>query len=184
MHCKSKKQAQGIKDVIEKRLGRCKLELHPEKTRIVYCKDANRRGNHEYERFDFLGFTFQQRKARSRRECWMSFLPAVSSKAKKRIGQEIRKWRIHRRTAATIEQIAERINPQVRGWINYYGHFYKSEMYPLLYIIECYIIRWARAKYRKLRTSIRRATKWIECVVKAKPNLFVHRQVLYHTRIR
>src|SRR6478672_4028279 len=103
------------------------LELHPAKTKVVYCKDANRRRQSEHTSFDFLGYTFRGRLARGRNGFFVNFLPAISNQAKKAKGQQIRGWHLNRRTGTDLSGIAQAINPQVRGWINYYGVFYHSE---------------------------------------------------------
>jgi hypothetical protein len=120
-HCDTEDQACKLRAAIADRLGPLGLELHPEKTKIVYCKDANRRGNAEHTSFDFLGYTFRGRLARGRRGFFVSFLPAMSTKAKKAKGQQIRAWHLNRRTGTDLSGLAGAINPQVRGWINYYG---------------------------------------------------------------
>jgi hypothetical protein len=117
-----------LRAAIAERLGALGLELHPEKTRIVYCKDANRRGNSEHTRFDFLGYTFQGRMAKGPPRLLAGFNPAISNSAKKAKGQQIRDWHLNRWTSVDLSGIAEEINPQVRGWINYYGRFYRTEL--------------------------------------------------------
>ncbi len=152
LHCKSQKQARFIKDKVAERLLQCGLELHPVKTRIVYCQDSDRQLNYKTTRFDFLGFTFRKRLVRTRwGRLFVSFSPAVSDSAKKTIRQTIRKWRIHLWSGATLRSIAEEINPVVRGWINYYGHYGRWELRFSLQQIDEYLIRWAKSKYKRLR---------------------------------
>lgn len=178
VHCLTEKQARFILDRIEHRLRQCKLELHPDKTKIVYCKDNNRRGSHEHERFDFLGYGFRPRLARnSKGECFTSFIPAMSDKAAKNIRETIKSWKLHRRVNQTLEDIARAINPIVRGWINYYGRFYKTHMYRTLAQIELRLIKWVQRKFKKLRYHPRRATRWLGRYAKGKPSLFVHWQL-------
>ena len=124
------KQARTLRAAIAARLGALGLELHPDKAKIVYCKDANRRGNAEHTSFDFLGYTFRGRPARGRHGYFVSFSPAMSIKAKKAKGQQIRAWHLNRRSGTNLSGLAEDINPQTRGWIDYYGAFYRSELYP------------------------------------------------------
>lgn len=121
-HCKSERQARFVLGAIKKRMTSLGLELNSGKTRIVYCKDSNRKGSHEHERFDFLGFTFQPRRASNRRgELFVSFLPAISDDAAKKIRRTIKRWRLHLWSGRTLTDLAGEINPVVRGWINYYG---------------------------------------------------------------
>jgi len=111
----------------------CGLELNASKTKIVYCKDSNRKGNHKDIKFDFLGYTFQPRKAESaKKEYFLSFLPAISNKAKKKIGEVMRSWWKTSRTDKSIKELADWYNPIIQGWINYYGKFYKTGIYGLL----------------------------------------------------
>jgi RNA-directed DNA polymerase len=162
-------------DAIEKRLAQCKLEVHPEKTQIVYCKDDNRRKEYSKEGFDFLGYTFRPRRAKNQHgQFFVSFTPAISNKAKSRICKVIRDWRIHRLTWATLEDIAEKINPIVRGWYQYYGRFYKSEMYPVLRNVEHCLTRWVQRKYKKLNRHSRNARSFLREIYKRTPRLFVH----------
>ena len=175
LHCASKAEAETVLAALEDRMAQVGLELHSDKTRIVYCKDGTRRGWHEHERFTFLGYTFRPRLAKSKHgNLFLSFLPAVSDDAKKTIGQEIRLWRINRRSNKTIDDLARFINPIVQGWINYYGRFYKSGLYPLLRRINEYLLRWATRKYKRLRGHLLRAVRWLRNVARREPALFAH----------
>ncbi|WP_341817731.1 MULTISPECIES: group II intron reverse transcriptase/maturase [unclassified Wolbachia] len=175
VHCRTKKQAEFMKVMIEERLAEYKLKLHPEKTQIVYCKDDDRREEFPTQNFDFLGYTFRPRVAKNKmRNYFVSFLPAISNKAKKKIKKTIKSWRIHRITWTTLEEISKKIDPIVRGWFQYYGRFYKSEMYPSLRNIERYLIRWVRTKYKKLRDHGRLAKQFLGKVRKRSPNIFYH----------
>jgi RNA-directed DNA polymerase len=175
LHCVSEKQAKFILAAIAKRLALCKLELHPTKTRIVYCKDADRTGRYEHERFDFLGFTFRPRLSKNRYGThFVNFSPAISDKAKKAIRQEVRSWHIHERSDKSLEDLARMFNSCVQGWINYYGRFYKSAMYPTLRRIETELILWARRKYKRLRRGKMRARLWLGRYASREPQLFAH----------
>jgi RNA-directed DNA polymerase len=177
VHCTTEKQARFVKDSITRRLADVGLEVHPDKTRIVYCKDTNRSGSAEHERFDFLGYTFRPRLVVSKTgEHFVSFVPGVSGDAKKAIGKTIRALRINRRSDRTLEDFAAMVNPLVRGWINYYGRFYRSELHPVLRRINTYLIRWAAAKYKRLHASRRRARRWLVAVSRRQPHLFAHWQ--------
>jgi RNA-directed DNA polymerase len=175
VHCRSEKQACFIRDKIDQRLRRCKLELHPEKTRIVYCKDELRALSHQHTSFDFLGYTFRPRTNRTRHgKLFVNFSPAISDKAKKEIRQCIRKWKIHLWSGATLASIAREINPVVRGWVLYYGRFIRSEVRDAVQNIDAYLIRWAMGKYKRLRGRKRRASEWLQRIRSERCNLFVH----------
>lgn len=175
VHCTSERQARFVKDSIAARLAECGLEMHPDKTRVVYCKDSNRAGSHEQERFDFLGYTFRPRLSASKAgENFVSFSPAVSGDAQRAMGKTIRAWRINRRSDRTLEEFAAMVNPVVRGWINYYGRFYRSVLIPILRRINAYLVRWAMNKYKRLRGSRRRARQWLVAVFRRQPDLFHH----------
>nr|WP_258040010.1 reverse transcriptase/maturase family protein [Streptomyces sp. SM1] len=64
IHCVTEWQARRVLAALHERMEQVGLELHPDKTKIVYCKDSNRRGSFEQLSFTFLGFTFQPRSAR------------------------------------------------------------------------------------------------------------------------
>lgn len=175
VHCKTEQQAHSMRMAIEKRLSQCKLELHPEKTQVVYCKDDDRRQKYPIESFDFLGYTFRPRRAKNKHgKFFVSFLPAISNKAKKAIRETIRGWRLHLLTWTTLENIAEKVNPLVRGWYQYYGRFYKSEMSPVLKHVERYLVRWVRWKYKRLRNHGRNAKHYLGSVYNRTPGLFAH----------
>lgn len=175
VHCKTLKQAEFVLEAIRKRLEQCKLELHPDKTKTVYCKDADRKGSHENERFDFLGFTFRPRLSKNKRgKHFVNFTPAISNKAKKAISQTIRSWRINMRSDKSLVDLAHMFNAYVQGWVNYYGRFYKSAMYPILRHIELFLIQWAMRKYKRFRRHQSRARRWLGGIARRQPNLFVH----------
>ena len=175
VHCKTEHQAIFMRNAIEKRLTQCRLELHPEKTQIVYCKDDDRRKKYPKESFDFLGYTFRPRGAKNKYgKYFTSFLPAVSNKAKSKIRKAIKYWHIHRLTGATLEDIADKINPIVRGWYNYYGRFYKAEIYSVLRNVERCLVLWVQRKYKKLKGHTRNARRFLIGIRKRNPRLFVH----------
>jgi RNA-directed DNA polymerase len=175
VHCTTEKQAQFVRDAIAQRLADCGLELHPDKTRIVYCKDADRCATYSDERFDFLGYTFRPRLSRGKAgKFFVNFLPAVSDDARKTMSRELRSWRIDERSDKTLDDLAHMFNNVVQGWINYYGRFYKSMLYPILRRINEYLVRWARRKYKRLQRHDRRARRWLVRVAKRDPILFAH----------
>jgi RNA-directed DNA polymerase len=175
VHFVSEKQAQWIKVMIEKRLLQCKLELHPSKTKIVYCKDSKRRGRYLNEKFDFLGYTFRPRITMTRfGKCLVNFSPAVSNKAIKKIRCVMRSWRFHRRSDKSLEDLSYICNPILRGWINYYGQYYKSALYSTFHVFDRILMRWAMRKYKKLKGRRRRAMHWLGRLARKQPQLFAH----------
>ncbi len=150
------------------------LRLHPDKTRIVYCQDERRRAAYEHTEFTFLGFTFRQRTARAKNgRMFRSFLPAISKDALKKISAEVRSWRLHHRTGVDLVDVAKEINPIVRGWMKYYGAFYRSALYPLLARINAYLMRWIRKKYKRLRAKKKALRCWRR-IVQRCPRMFAH----------
>ena len=177
LHCNSRQQAHVVLDAIVKRLAQVGLELNLDKTRIVYCKDSNRTGSHEHERFDFLSYSFRPRLARSRAGVnFVSFLPAVADDAAKAIRSTIKRWRLHLWSGSNLDDLARSINAIVRGWCNYYGGFYPSELHRSLRLINEYLVRWAMRKYKRLRGRPRRARSLLASVARRQPALFAHWQ--------
>jgi group II intron reverse transcriptase/maturase len=182
LHCKTKAQAQALRDAIIERLARVGLELNLDKTRIVYCKDSDRTGSHEHEQFDFLGYTFRPRLARSKTgKKFVSFLPAVSGDAAKQMRRMIKRWRLHLRSGSTLADLAQEINSTVRGWINYYGRFYRTELIQTLKLINYYLMRWAMRKYKRLRGHPTRAARFLTAVAERDRSLFAHWQIVRPT---
>ena len=174
-HCKSKAQAEWLLASIEKRLAECKLELNLRKTQIVYCKDDRRKGRYPRVKFDFLGFTFQPRQVKVRNgDIFVGFNPAVSNKAAMAIRNEIRSWRLHLRSDRSLEDFSHMFNPILRGWVNYYGSYYKSKLYQALMPLNLIMAKWAMRKYKKLKGHQRRASRWILRIRKRSPYLFAH----------
>lgn len=176
VHCQSLSQAEVVLAALVERMDQVGLRLHPDKTRIVYCKDANRRGTYARTGFTFLGYEFRDRTVRGRHGLFRSFSPAVSPAALKRMSGQVRAWRLHRWVQATARDLADHVNPVVRGWMQYYGAFNKSVLYPLLKRINSYLIRWLRGKYRRLRDSWARTMRAWHHGVTTAPRLFAHWQ--------
>jgi RNA-directed DNA polymerase len=175
LHLRTEEEASCIRTAIEKRLAQLKLELNPEKTKIIYCKDDKRGRTYLNEKFDFLGFTFQPRMAKTRwGKFFVSFSPAVSDKAAKRMRSDIRSWRLHLRSDKSLEDLSHMFNPILRGWINYYGSYYKSALYPIFLQLNLSLIRWATRKYKRLRGRRRKATYWLGRIARREPGLFAH----------
>jgi RNA-directed DNA polymerase len=179
VHCKTKKQAEYVKYCIGKQLMLWKLELHPEKTRIVYCRDDNRTEEYPEGKFDFLGYTFRARQLKSKQgKCFIGFSPAVSNEAMKAMKHEIRHRKIHLRGDKDLEDLALMINPAMQGWINYYGKFHKSALYPIFVDLNKILVRWAIRKYKKFRDYRRKAICWLREIGKRAPSMFAHWRLL------
>jgi RNA-directed DNA polymerase len=175
IHCQSKEQAEQLKEALQERLKACGLEMHQDKTRIVYCKDEDRNKSYPHVSFDFLGYTFRSRKSRNRQgKFFTGFLPAVSDKAGKAIREKIREWKLSARSGSDINTLAAEINPVLRGWINYYGHYYKSELQDVLKYLNLILKKWARQKYKKLHSHKTKASKWLVTLYQRAPYLFAH----------
>lgn len=178
VHCRTESEAEDVRAAIAARVRECRLELHPEKTKVVYCKDDDRRGNYPNETFDFLGYTFQPRRSKNRYgKYFINFSPAVSDKAGKTIRAEIRSWKLHLRSDKAIEDLSRMFNPIIRGWLQYYGRYYRSALYPLMRQLDRSLARWAYRKYKKLRGHLRRATHWIARISRRDSKLFAHWQM-------
>jgi group II intron reverse transcriptase/maturase len=179
-HCRSEAQAKWLRGVVQQRLATCGLALHPEKTRIVYCKDDDRHRDYPYEAFDFLGYTFRPRRSKNRwGKYFINFSPGVSNAAAQTMRQTIRGWRLRCRVDKRIDDLARMFNPVIRGWIQYYGRYYKSALYPTLRHLDRHLVCWAMAKYKRLRRHRRRAEHWLRRIVRRAPRLFAHWPVLH-----
>ena len=185
VHCRTQAQAERVRRAIAERMEQVGLRLHPDKTKIVYCQDRRRRGSHEHTSFTFLGFTFRQRKVRDKDgKTFTGFAPAISKNALKKISAEVRSWRLHQHIGRTFAQLAQWVNPRVRGWMQYYGAFYRSELYPLLARINTYLVRWLRHKYKRLG-GLKKTRQCWEGIIKEHPRLFTHWQwVHWAQRVR
>jgi RNA-directed DNA polymerase len=177
VHCTTRQQAQHVRNRIDKRMQEVGLRLHPDKTKVVYCKDSRRRGQHDHISFTFLGFAFRPREAINSKsgERFTSFLPAISPQALKAKSERLREMRIHRRTDLSLDDLARWLNPIVTGWMQYYGRFYRSELQPLLRRVNIYLRRWAGKKYRRLRTY-KRFKRWWTGLHARAPALFTQWQ--------
>jgi RNA-directed DNA polymerase len=175
IHCVSLSQAKEVLEAVRNRLKQCGLELHPTKTKIVYCKDDNRRENFEPHTFDFLGYTFQPRRVRSNKDKYfIGFLPAMSNKAANAIRKTIRGWRLAVfRNNQTLEALARFTDPFVRGWMNYYGRYYRSRCVRVLQHLNRILMRWVMRKYKRFRGRQRAATHWLGRIAERDGDLFV-----------
>ena len=174
IHCKSEARARQVLAALELRMEEVGLRLHPEKTRIIYCKDANRRGPWAGPvSFDFLGYTFRPRSSTGKNGRFTGFDLAVSDKAVKRMSETVSGWQLHRHVNLTWEQLAGWISPVIQGWMAYYGKFRKSGLYSLLARINYYLRKWVRAKYKRLRPVRAMLRAW-ERVTAQYPGLLPH----------
>ncbi len=174
-HCKSEAQAEMLKRALIDRMKEVGLELHPEKTKIVYCKDDDRKQTYPRTCFDFLGYQYRARRSKNRYgKYFINFTPAISNKAGKAIRQEIRRWKLHLRSDKSLEDLAWMFNAKIRGWINYYGRYYKSALYPILRNLDRRLAQWATRKYKRLRGHRRRAAQWLARIAGKQKWLFAH----------
>ncbi|MET3885089.1 RNA-directed DNA polymerase [Chitinophagaceae bacterium OAS944] len=180
IHCWTKYDGMRIMKALEERLKQCGLEMHPLKTKLVYCKDSNRNKEHPNVSFDFLGYTFKPRQAQNGRKdgSFTNWLPAVSIKAMKSMNEKMRGWDVLKQAGTTIQEIAEKINPVLRGWINYYSKFYKTTLRNFMHIVNVKLASWARRKYKNLRVSEMKAMRWLHGISVRQPTLFAHWKLL------
>jgi RNA-directed DNA polymerase len=176
VHCRTEQEALKILSELKERFEACRLELHPTKTKIVYCKDGSRKGQYAQTEFDFLGYTFRRRLVRNRKRniSFVGFSPAVSKSAQKSMRAETRKWGLRNRTDLSLEDIAHMYNPVLRGWMGYYGRYYSSALDPVLGHFNETLIEWAMRKYKKLRNRKTMAALFMHKIVRRDPKLFVH----------
>lgn len=183
VHCVTERQACEVRDAIGRRFAGIGLSLHPDKTKIVYCKDSNRRRDHPMVSFTFCGYAFRPRKAFNKAEgkAFTSFTPAVSPDKLSGMGRKVESWKMHRRTNLTLDDIAREANPVLRGWFNYFTVFYPTMVAPLCRRIDRHLMRWARNKYKRLKRSDKRAREWLQEVRERAPLLFAHWELRYTT---
>lgn len=174
-HCRTQAEAEQLRAALGKRLQDCGLQMHPVKTKIVYCKDDDRRGSYPVTSFDFLGFTFRARRSKNKRgKHFINFSPAMSNSAGKAIRQEVRSWSMPKRSDKSLVDLSNMFRAKIQGWINYYGRFYRSAMYMTLRHINGKLVWWAMRKFKKLKRHRRRAEHWLGRVAKKFPSLFPH----------
>jgi RNA-directed DNA polymerase len=179
-HCQSETRAQALKHELSERMNEAGLELHPQKTKVVYCKDDDRHEDYPTITFDFLGYTFRPRRSKNRwGKYFINFTPAIGNKAAKAIRQQARSRRWHLRSDKSLEDLSRMFNSNIQGWINYFGRYYKSAMYPTLRSLDRRLVRWATRKYKRLRGHRRRADQWLQRIARKQPGLFAHWKLLY-----
>ena len=182
IHCVSEGRARQVRDAVARRLASLGLELHPAKTRIVYCRDSRRRSRWDGPvSFTYCGYMFRPRKAydKAAKEAFTGFLPAVALGKLTDMSRRVHSRRIHRRTTFTLDDLAREINPVVGGWLAYFTAFYPTAVIPLCKRIDRHLVRWARRKYKRLERSGKRAWAWLTGVRKRAPGLFAHWKLRY-----
>ena len=181
IHCVSKTHAERLLKSIQERMQSVGLELHPQKTKIVYCKDYRRQGKYPTVKFDFLGYSFQPRMTKSKKTkgLFLGFDCAISISSRKRIADKLGELKVEKLSFKSIVGIAQYLNPMIRGWINYYGKFRPSELHKVFRLLTNRLIRWARKRYKRYKTSLVKAYKWYKRIRKQFPYLFYHWQVGY-----
>ena len=178
VHCATKEEAEHLLKQIRQRLAQVKLSLHPEKTKVVYCKNGKRLQNHDQISFDFLGFSFRPRKSKNRKgELFLGFDLGISNKAKKRIRAELRGLRLHRRTRSSLEDLAALLNPKLAGWWSYYGKFRPYLLDVLWEEVDEHLLKWVRKRYKRFKGSTRRSRAWLKQVYQEDRTLFAHWQL-------
>lgn len=181
IHCVTERQARNVREAVGRRMVDIGLELHPDKTKIVYCKDSRRRQEYELVSFTFCGYAFRPRKAfdKKRKEAYTGFLPAVAPGKLTDMSRKAASWRLHRRTTWTLDDLAEEVNPVLRGWLAYFTVFYPSAVIPLCKRMDRHLMRWARRKYKRLERSNKRAHVWLKGIRERSPGLFAHWALRY-----
>jgi group II intron reverse transcriptase/maturase len=182
VHCNSQQEAEEVLASIKKRLEECKLQLNETKTKIVFCKNANRKGRFSTVKFDFLGFSFQPRPTSTNDgKMFLGYDCSISIKSEKKIAEKLRKSNFHRWTESDITRIAKEFNPKIQGWINYYGKFRKYNLMRIFRLFNWRLIKWAVNRYKRFRNSMYKAGRWIRQIAKCYPGIFVHWQHGFQT---
>ena len=177
IHCKSKEEAEQLVEKLRERLQECKLEIHPSKTRIIYCRSDRFQGRHENESFDFLGYTFRRRWTKSKHGNFFNgFSPAVSKSAGKQFRDKIRDIRTANKTVS-LEWLAKIMNPIIRGWANYFTKYCASEARKILDFVNLTLVRWIKYKFKTVKRSYAKAFRYLVNIAKGSPDLFYHWQM-------
>ena len=176
MHCRNEQEAQALKVELQARLAECRLEMYPTKTKIVYCKDRKRKSKYPNVKFDFLGYCFRPRLVRRFRDhaLFCGFNPAVSPSAMKALRSAIRELNLRHQTQLSLEEIARRLNPLLRGWIEYYGRYAPSALYPLLRYVNPTLVAWAMRKFKRFKDHKIQASQFLQRLAVERKALFVY----------
>jgi RNA-directed DNA polymerase len=176
VHCRSEREAEAVQAALQARLAECGLEIHPTKTRIVYCKDGKRKERYPSVTFDFLGYQFRPRTVQNSQNgsLFCSFVPAVSPTALKSIRETVRDLNIAQTTHLSLVDIAKKLNPLLRGWIGYYGRYSPWQLEPMLRHVNLTLRRWAMRKFKRFAGRAVAAARFLERLVKTRVDLFAH----------
>ena len=179
VHCRTEKEARAVWDALNARMTECRLELHPTKTKIVYCRDNRRKGNYENVAFDFLGYCFRPRSVKGpvSQRMFCGYTPAVSKPALNAMRSTIRNMKLRKRTQVTLDDIAHELNPITRGWIAYYGRYTRSALYPLARYIDQTLAVWMKRKFKRFHHRLGHARDFLTKIARENPRLFVHWQL-------
>lgn len=184
VHCKTRMESVELKYDIRQRLKSCGLEMHPEKTQVVFCKNSNLQGTYKQQSFDFLGYCFRPRLTRSAEgKLFVGFTPAISPSSAKAIRHKIREWRLGHKTQLSLKELARKINPSLRGWINYYGAHNRSILMDVFRYLETRLFKYVKRKYKKRCRHLKRAKRFLLKVYEHQPALFVHWKNGRHPRV-
>src|SRR6202011_3887467 len=180
VHCRTEQEAEALKAELQARLAECHLEMHPTKTKVVYCKDGKRKGKYPNVKFDFLGYCFRPRLVRRFRDnsLFGGFNPAVSPSALKTMREKIRDLNLRGQTQLSLQDIAQRLNPLLRGWIAYYGRYAPSALYPLLRYLNQTLVVWAMRKFKRFKRHKVQAGQFLQRLATDWGDLFVHWQIV------
>lgn len=175
LHCRSRRQAEYVMKRITERFVECGLEIHSDKSSIVYCQDRNRTEQHAKISFDFLGYTFRPRRCYDRHgNVFPNFLPAISRRSQKEMNRRIRSWHLQLKNEKSLSEISRMFNPILKGWLNYFGRFYPSALRQIWRNVNRYLVRWVRRKLKRFSKRRQRAKRHLDRLALANPNLFVH----------
>jgi group II intron reverse transcriptase/maturase len=185
LHCRTKRQAEQLKQALQERFSACGLELHPLKTKVVYCKNYRCTEKYPTVAFDFLGYTFRPRGAKCKdgKGLFTGFLPAISNKAAKAIRQEVRSWSLQNKSSKSLHDLARMFNAQIRGWKAYYGTFYSSALNSVWKHLNYKLVLWAARKFKRFRGHRQRAERWLLDVAQRQPDLFAHWRLFYGSKL-
>jgi hypothetical protein len=179
VHCRTEQEAEALKAELQARLAECHLEMHPTKTKVVYCKDGKRKGKYPNIKFDFLGYCFRPRLVRCFRDnsLFCGFNPAVSPSAMKAMREAIRDLNLLQQTQLSLQHIARELNPLLRGWIGYYGRYARSALYPLLRYVNQRLVAWVMRKFKRFKRHKIQASQFLQRLATECVDLFVHWQI-------
>jgi hypothetical protein len=176
LHVKSQSQAKYVLQELQNRMRTCNLELHPEKTKLVYCRDYRRQGKYPTVKFDFLGYSFQPRGTMSKQNgrLFLGYDCAISTKSKQRIANKMKELEIPKLSFKSIVGVAQYLEPYIRGWVNYYGKYRISALNPVFQLLRKRLVQWVRKRYKRYKTSLNKAYEWLGRVRVQYPTLFYH----------